>query len=78
MHEKASEIYANQELAKEIAKELFGSNAKNQYKQLSMGGFRTEDLLWILNPSFTPDAFALDYTMNNFNFDKLKNINFSS
>ena len=57
--------YVNGSAPYEIAKELFGSNAKNQYKQLSMGGFRTEDLLWILNPSFTPDEFALDYTMNN-------------
>ena len=59
------DTYVNGSAPYEIAKELFGANATDHYRQLSMGGFRTEDLLWILNPSFQPDEFALDYTANN-------------
>ena len=47
--------------------EKLGMNTESQYIQLGMGALRTIDLRYILDDSFTPDGYTMNYLMKRIN-----------
>ena len=49
-----------------LAKKL-GLNIETQYIQLALASMRTNDLRYVLDESFAPDGYTLDFVMDNIN-----------